>query len=237
MRLYFFKKVLYNNHMLIQLKNLSKRFDQKVIFENVNLEIEAGQVVLLTGNSGSGKSTLLNIIGGLERPTTGEIFINNRDILKLKGRERADFYRRQIGFIFQDFYLHPQLKVSENIALAGTFANLKSAETKHKVEFIAKTLHIDSILNYKLDQVSGGQAERICIARALFMSPKIVLADEPTNNLDPTNAENVIKILRAIATSMKITVIISSHSQMVANYADRIINISQGAIHEISQTR
>ena len=114
---------------------------------------------------------------------------------------------------------------------------MKSAETKHKVEFIAKTLHIDSILNHKLDQVSGGQAERICIARALFMSPKIILADEPTNNLDPTNAENVIKILRAIATSMKITVIISSHSQMVASYADRIINISQGAIHEISQTR
>ena len=222
--------------MLIQLKNLSKRFDQKIIFENANLEIEAGQFVLLTGDSGSGKSTLLNIIGGLEHPTTGEIFINDRDILKLKGREWADFYRRQIGFIFQDFYLHPQLNVGENIALAGTFANLKQAEINRKVELITKTLHIDSILKHKLDQISGGQAERVCIARALFMSPKIILADEPTNNLDQTNAENVIKILRAIATSMKITIIISSHSQMVADYADRIIKISQGAIHEITKT-
>lgn len=223
--------------MLIQLKNLSKCFDQKVIFENVNLEIAAGELVLLTGNSGAGKSTILNIIGGLERPTSGEIFINDRDILKLKSRERADFYRRQIGFIFQDFYLHPHLTVAENIALAGTFANLKSAEIKRRVEMIAKTLNIDSILNHKLDQISGGQAERVCIARALFMSPKIILADEPTNNLDQTNAENVIKILRAIANSMKITVIISSHNPMVNTYADRIIKISQGAVHEISQTR
>lgn len=223
--------------MLIQLKNLSKCFDQKVIFENVNLEIAAGELVLLTGNSGAGKSTILNLIGGLERPTSGEIFINDRDILKLKSRERADFYRRQIGFIFQDFYLHPHLTVAENIALAGTFANLKSAEIKRRVEMIAKTLNIDSILNHKLDQISGGQAERVCIARALFMSPKIILADEPTNNLDQTNAENVIKILRAIANSMQITVIISSHNPMVNTYADRIIKISQGAVHEVSQTR
>lgn len=222
--------------MLIQLKNLSKCFDQKVIFDNVNLEIATGELVLLTGDSGSGKSTLLNIIGGLERPTSGQIIIDNRDILKLKNRERADFYLRQIGFIFQDFYLHQQLTVAENIALAGTFANLKSSDAKHKVEMIAKTLNIDSILNHKLDQISGGQAERVCIARALFMSPKIILADEPTNNLDQTNAENVIKILRAIANSMNITVIISSHNPMVNAYADRIIKISQGVIHEVSQT-
>ena len=223
--------------MLIQLKNLSKRFGNKIIFENVNLQIEAGQFILLTGDSGSGKSTLLNIIGGLEKPTSGEITLNNLNILKLKGRERADFYRRQIGFIFQDFYLHPHLNVGENIALAGTFANLKQTEIKRKVELIAKTLHIDSILNYKLDQISGGQAERVCIARALFMSPKVILADEPTNNLDQTNAENVIKILRAIATSMKITVIISSHNPMVKNYADQIIKINQGTIHEVIPTR
>lgn len=220
---------------LIAISNLSKSFNQNVLFSDLNLTINAGEFVLLKGDSGAGKSTLLNIIGGIEKATSGEIIIDEQNVAKLKSKARADFYRKQVGFIFQDFYLHPHLNVAENISLAGTFANLKTKVIKSRVTSIAKALNIESILKSKIDEISGGQAERVCIARALFMSPKIILADEPTNNLDEKNAENVIKILRAISHSMNITVIISSHNQMVERYADRIIKIEDKQVHEIAK--
>ena len=223
--------------MLIKLSNIAKSFKDKQIFFGINLEISQGEFVLLKGDSGAGKSTLLNIIGGIEQPTVGEIIIDDKNIMKLKSKERVAFYRKVVGFIFQDFYLHPHLTVVENIALAGTFANLKKSDINKRVDLIAKTLHIETTLKQKINEISGGQAERVCIARALFMSPKIILADEPTNNLDENNAENVIKILRAITNSMKITVIISSHNPMVERYADRIIKLTNGGIHEITETR
>lgn len=215
---------------IIQINDLSKKFKNKTIFSDINLDIYQGEFILLKGDSGAGKSTLLNIIGGIEKPTSGEIIINNQNVNKLKSKQRVDFYRKQIGFIFQDFYLHPHLNVAENISLAGAFANLKQSEIDKKVHSIAKVLKIDDVLENKIDEISGGQAERACIARAIFMSPNIILADEPTNNLDQKNAENVIRILKAISESTDITVIISSHDKMVENYADRIIKIENGTI-------
>ncbi len=215
---------------IIKLTNLSKKFKDKVIFSDINLEINQGEIVLLKGDSGAGKSTLLNIIGGLEQPTSGQIIINNQNVNQLKSKQRVDFYRKQISFIFQDFYLHPHLNVAENISLAGVFANLKQSEIEERVDKIAKILKIEDILKNKIDEISGGQTERVCIARAIFMSPKIILADEPTNNLDEKNIDNVLKILQAISKAMKITIIISSHNKIVEDYADRIIKIEKGKI-------
>ncbi|PID33244.1 lipoprotein-releasing system ATP-binding protein LolD [Candidatus Saccharibacteria bacterium] len=215
---------------IIEISNLSKQFKDKVIFSDVNLEIEKGEFILLKGDSGAGKSTLLNIIGGIEKPDSGEIIINNKNVNKLKAKEQARFYRKEVGFIFQDFYLHPHLNVSENISLAGVFANLAQKEVDERVGKITKVLKIEDILKSKIDEISGGQAERVCIARAIFMSPSIILADEPTNNLDEKNAENAVKILHTISKAMNITVIISSHNQMVERYADRIIKLSGGVI-------
>lgn len=215
---------------IIKTINLSKSFKNKIIFSDINLDIQAGEFILLKGDSGAGKSTLLNIIGGIEKPTSGDVIINDQNVNKLKARQRVDFYRKQIGFIFQDFYLHPHLNVKENIALPGYFAHLTSSAIEDRIKSITKILQIEDVLSNKIDEISGGQAERVCIARSLFMSPKIILADEPTNNLDEKNAENVVRILQAISKIMGITVIISSHNQMLEKYVNRIIKIENGTI-------
>lgn len=219
----------------IQLLNISKFFGSQCVFSDINLEMSLGELILLKGASGSGKTTLLNIIGGLEQPSSGEVAIGGKKISQLKNRERVKFYRQQIGFVFQDFYLHPQLTVLKNISLAGIFADFDKEAIRQRIQTIAKALGLESILNHKINQISGGQAERVCIARALFMSPKIILADEPTNNLDENNAENVIKILRAVAKSMNLIVLISSHNPMVDKYADRILKLEHGKMHEITK--
>lgn len=209
--------------MKIRLENISKSYGKKRVFTGVNLEIEAGSFLLLRGASGSGKSTLLNIIGGIEPPTTGKVIIDDKDTSRLKGKARADFFRHQVGFIFQGFYLQPQLTVRENIALIGIFAGIPKRERDARAAELAQTLGITEVLDRLPAEISGGQAERACAARALFMRPKIILADEPTNNLDPRNARNVLELLKQIQENTGVTMIMASHDPHAETYATRII--------------
>lgn len=209
--------------MKIRLENISKSYGKKRVFTGVNLEIEAGSFLLLRGASGSGKSTLLNIIGGIEPPTTGKVIIDDKDTSRLKGKARADFFRHQVGFIFQGFYLQPQLTVRENIALIGVFAGMPKRERDARAAKLAQTLGITEVLDRLPAEISGGQAERACAARALFMQPKIILADEPTNNLDPRNARNVLELLKQIQENTGVTMIMASHDPHAEAYATRII--------------
>ncbi len=221
----------------IQLKNVSKTYGAKTILAHVDLEIPQGEFVMMRGKSGAGKSTLLNIIGGIEQPTAGEILIGDQNISQLNAKARVDFYRHAVGFVFQGFYLQPQLTLRDNIALPGVFAKMGKAEQKARVEALAQTLQIADVLEQKPAEVSGGQAERACVARALFMNPKIILADEPTNNLDPENARNVVDILYKVWQDTGATVIVASHDAMIEKYASQVIEVAGGGARLLSGAR
>ncbi len=160
----------------------------------------------------------------------GEVIIDGKNMTKLKPSDRASFYRNQIGFIFQDLYLHPRLNVTDNIALPGVFSNRPKAKRRQRVEMLAKALKIDDVLRNRPDQISGGQAQRVCAARAIFLSPKIILADEPTSSLDEKNAEGVLKMLKFIKDLTDATVIVSTHDPRVEKYATRVINVRDGEV-------
>lgn len=216
--------------MKVILNSISKNFGSKKILKDINLEIAENSFTILKGVSGSGKSTLLNIIGGIELPTSGNIIIDNQNINNLKRKDRVNFYRKKIGFIFQGFYLQPQLTIKDNIALMAFFAGISRLEREKRVYELAEKLGISEILNQLPSEVSGGQAERACIARALYMSPEIILADEPTNNLDPDNAKNVIEILKTLQIEERSTIIVATHDPMVEKYATQILSLKDGSI-------
>lgn len=220
--------------MTIKLANLNKSYGKKPVLFNINLEIPTGSFTILRGVSGSGKSTLLSIIGGIEPMTSGKVLIDGQDVSKLRGKVRTDFYRHKIGFIFQGFYLQPQLTVGENIALMGTFAGMPRKEREERVKELAQMLGIAEVLDSLPAEISGGQAERACAARAMFMHPEIILADEPTNNLDPENAKNVIEMLKQIQQETGATMIVASHDPLVEKYATQIVNIREGRVNTTS---
>lgn len=195
---------------------------------NVNLEIEEGEFVAIVGASGGGKSTLLHMLGGLDIPTSGKVLINGKDIYKMSDEERSIFRRRSIGFIFQFFNLLPILTAKENIELA---ASLDGAEVDSKmVEELVKVLGLKERLNHFPNQLSGGEQQRVSIGRALAYKPEIILADEPTGNLDKKNSEIIIDLLKLFAKKYGITVVMITHDLNIASAADRIIKIEDGKI-------
>ena len=224
---------------MLKLENIHKSYGKKPVLFDINLEIPTGSFTMLRGASGSGKSTLLSIIGGIEPATSGQVIIDERDVNSLKGTARTDFYRHKIGFIFQGFYLQPQLTIGENIALMGTFAGMSKKERAMRAKELAKELGITEVLNQLPAEVSGGQAERACAARAMFMNPEIILADEPTNNLDSENAKNVIEMLRKIQKDTGATMIVASHNPMVEKFATQVVGIKDGRVSEerVASTR
>lgn len=216
---------------IIQLKKITKKYKDKVIFSDVNLTIPSSSFTVLMGESGSGKTTLLNIMGGLEPQTSGEVIIEQQNLKNFNARQRTDFYRHEVGLIFQGSYLQPQLTLFENISLPGVFAKMPRAERDQRVTELARNLGISEVLNNLPSQVSGGQAERACIARALLLNPKIILADEPTSNLDEKNANIILQLLNNIRLQRGITVIVSSHSQLVAGFATQLVTVKNGTIY------
>lgn len=220
----------------IVLRNVSKTFklktSTKTVLSNINLVLPDQSFTILTGESGAGKSTLLNIIGGLELPSTGEVIIDDRNISQLDAKARTNFYRHEVGFVFQGFYLQPQLTIAANIALPGVFANLQKSKRDTRTQELAIMLGIAEVLDRKPEQVSGGQIERACIARALFMHPKIILADEPTNNLDPMNAQNVVELFHTVWKQTNATMIIASHDERFFRTANRVLHVVNGQIQD-----
>lgn len=216
--------------MTISLQNISKNYGNKKILNNFDLEIPRNSFVLLKGKSGSGKTTLLKIIGGIEQPSTGNVYIDKQKINLLKGRKKVDFYRHKIGFIFQDFQLQPQLAVGENIELPGIFAGISKEKRRKRLLELATLLGIQDILKQYPEEISGGQAERTCIARSLFMRPDIILADEPTNNLDSENITNILKLLIKFHQENEATVIISSHNPIIQKLATHTISITNHCV-------
>lgn len=194
----------------------------------VNLSVENGEFVAVVGTSGSGKSTLLHMLGGLDRATSGKVYVDGKDIFALKDEELTIFRRRKIGFVFQSFNLVPVLSVYENIVLPLQLDG-KTVDNAFIVE-IAEALGLKEKLNVLPNQLSGGQQQRVAIAWALAAKPAILLADEPTGNLDSRTSQDVMGLLKTTSTKFAQTIVMITHNEEIAQLADRIIRIEDGRI-------
>ena len=211
------------------LKKTYGKGDSKVeALRGVDLEVNKGEFVAIVGTSGSGKSTLLHMLGGLDRPTDGKVFIDDKDIFKLKDEALTVLRRRKIGFVFQSFNLVPVLNVMENILLPLELDGAKV--DKERIDSIISTLGLDGQIHKLPTQLSGGQQQRVAIARALAGRPSVILADEPTGNLDTKTSQDVMSLFRVTADRFNQTIVMITHNTEIAQTADRIIRIEDGLI-------
>ncbi|MDD6771805.1 MAG: ABC transporter ATP-binding protein [Inconstantimicrobium porci] len=219
---------------VLNVNNLSKVYRGKVPYKalnNISFSIEDGEFVGIMGPSGSGKTTLLNMISTVDKPTSGEITINGKNPSKLNGDELALFRRRELGFVFQDFNLIDTLTLGENIILPLTLDGVDDKIQINELKRIADILGIEKIINKRTFEVSGGQSQRAAIARAVIHKPKLLLADEPTGNLDSKAAEDVMELFQKINEEEKVTTVMVTHDPVSASYCKRILFIKDGQIY------
>lgn len=224
---------------MIKVTELTKVFStekiETVALNNVSLEVKEGEFVAIMGPSGCGKSTLLNIIGLLDNPTSGSYELMGKEMANLKERDRTLYRKGNLGFIFQSFNLIDELNVYENIELPLKYLNISSSERKHRVEELLKRMNISHRGAHYPQQLSGGQQQRVAIARAVVAHPKLILADEPTGNLDSKNGREVMELLSEL-NAEGTTIVMVTHSQRDAAVAHRIINLFDGKIVESIHT-
>ncbi len=217
---------------VVRVKNLSKVYgtEENLVYalKGVELSIEKGEFVAIKGTSGSGKSTLLHILGGIDSPTEGRVWINGQEITGMKDEERTLFRRENIGFIYQFFNLIPVLNVEENILLPARLMDKKSKLP----QYFLKELGLEERKTHLPSQLSGGQQQRVAIARALITRPSIILADEPTGNLDKKNTWEIMKLLKICNKKYNQTIVVVTHDEKVAQMCDRIIYIEDGRLRE-----
>lgn len=219
---------------MLQVKQASKIYEGKIAYRaltDINLTIDKGEFVGIMGPSGSGKTTLLNMIATIDEPTTGEILINGQNPHVLKKDKLAKFRRRELGFVFQDFNLLPTLTVEENIVLPLTLDGEKVREMKRKANDLAEKLGITQIMKKRTYEISGGQAQRAAVARAMIHSPKLLLADEPTGNLDSKSSKDVMEMLESINRNEKATMMLVTHDAQAASYCNRVVFIKDGKLY------
>ena len=218
----------------ITLKNITRVYqvgeEEVFALNKVNLSIQAGDYISIMGPSGSGKSTLLNVIGLLDRPDTGDYLLEETNVTTLSEEEQAKVRQQTIGFVFQSFHLIPRLSAAENIELPMTLAGIPPHERKENVEKVLKDTGLANRAHHRPDQLSGGQRQRVAIARATIMQPKILLADEPTGNLDRHSGSDVIDVLESL-NQQGITLIVVTHDPELGNRAQRQIKMVDGTIH------
>lgn len=223
-----------STNQIISIKNINKYYkngaNQLHVLKDINFEIYESEMVSIMGPSGSGKSTILNILGGLDSPTSGEVIVNGKTINTLNDKQRSKYRNEEIGFVFQFFYLQPYLTVLENVEVPLMFQG-NSINRKQRAEEVIKKVGLGDKINSLPAQLSGGQMQRVAIARALVTNPRIIIADEPTGNLDRNTGLEIINLLKQINTEQKTTVIIVTHDSVIAEHTDRIIEVSDGRIN------
>ena len=219
---------------ILTVNNLSKVYGKKIIFNalnDINFSIEDGEFVGIMGPSGSGKTTLLNMISTIDKPTTGTMELKGKNPLLLRGEELALFRRRELGFVFQDFNLLDTLTIGENIVLPFTLDKVSVKEQDERLNEVSTILGIKDLLGKRTFEVSGGQAQRTAIARALINNPSILLADEPTGNLDSKSSKVVMELFQKINKENKVTTMMVTHDPLAASYCSRILFIKDGSIY------
>ena len=221
---------------ILTIENISKYYGNKSnltkAISNISMNVDKGEFIAIMGASGSGKTTLLNVISTIDKVTSGHIYIEGQDITKLKGNDLNRFRREELGFIFQDFNLLDTLTAYENIALALQIQNFKAKAIEQQIKVVARKLDIEDILNKYPYEMSGGQKQRVASARAIVTNPKLVLADEPTGNLDSKNSKEVLELLKLSVRKYNQTLIMITHDPSIALQADRVITIEDGTIKQ-----
>ena len=215
---------------LVQIEHLEKRFEDVCALDRVSFEIEAGEWIAIMGPSGSGKTTLMNILGGLDHPTSGRVVVDGLEIGQLGERELTRYRSDKIGFVFQQFHLVPYLTAIENVMLAQYFHSI--TDEKDAVEALQR-VGLGDRQSHLPSQLSGGEQQRVAIARALINHPKLILADEPTGNLDEANEAIILNILTELHSAGN-TIVVVTHSQAIGNLADRRIELEHGRLARIT---
>ena len=214
---------------MIEIRNVTKTYENTRALDNINFQIQKGEFVSLVGPSGAGKSTLIKLLLCEEKPTEGKLFIAGRDITELIPQEMP-FYRRKIGVIFQDYKLLPQKTVYENIAFALEVCDVSDSEIKERVPKIINLVGLSSRSNNYPDELSGGEKQRVAIARALIHNPKILIADEPTGNLDPVNTWEIMEILNKVNISGTLVLLATHNKEVVDKIKKRVISLNRGRV-------
>ena len=216
----------------IEVENLVKKYKKQTVLNLQNLKIPKGKFIAIIGESGSGKSTLLNLLSGLDKPTSGKVFVDGQDLSKLGDRKLSKFRSTKIGFIFQFFYLQPYLTVLQNIEAAAFLSKVSKTVRRKQAETLTKIVGLSDKSKSYPRELSGGQIQRVAIARSLINSPDILFADEPTGNLDSENSLQVISLLRNIQQETNMTLIIVTHDEKIASQADSVIRLNDGEIYD-----
>lgn len=216
--------------MILQARDIHKSYGQLLVLKGVDVEIQQGEIASIVGPSGSGKSTLLHILGTLDRPNKGEVFINGQKIKFLQDRQVAAFRNQHIGFVFQFHHLLPEFTALENVSIPGWMAGRRKKEVIEKASSILQTLGLGARLDNKPGALSGGEQQRVAVARALINDPKIIFADEPTGNLDSANAKELHQLFFDLRKQFNQTFLIVTHNEELAQMSDRILHMKDGKI-------
>lgn len=224
----------------IELRDVNKSYSSSKVavqaLSDINLSINTGELIAITGASGSGKSTLLQLIGLLDKPTSGEILFGGQPTSKLNDNQLSNLRNRTIGFVFQSFYLQPNLTVLDNVMLPAMFGKFDREVAHSRATKIVEIIGLADKTYSLPDQLSGGQAQRVAIGRALMNNPQIILADEPTGNLDSKNSAMIVNLLRQINKQLKTTVVIVTHDHTVADQMNKVVELSDGhIIHDVAR--
>lgn len=217
-----------NQKIILSAQNVCRTLGNTEILKNISLDIQAGEFVSIMGPSGSGKTTLLYLLGALDRPSSGEIKINGQAISNLKENQRSRLRQKELGFVFQFHFLLPELTALENVAIAAMLAGLSKPQAEKQAQDLLERVGLSHRLQHRPGELSGGEQQRIAIARALINKPRIMLADEPTGNLDSDNTENVFGLLQEVNCKEGLAIILVTHNQELAQRSSRQIQIKDG---------
>ena len=222
---------------MIVFDHVSKVYSNGTVgLDDVNLTIQDGEFVAIIGRSGAGKSTFLKLIQMEEKPTEGKVFINGQDLTRIK-RRKVPYLRRQMGIIFQDFRLIPTMTVYENVAFAMHVTNIGKKDIKERVNYMLELVHLEDKAKAYPAQLSGGQQQRVAIGRALITRPTLILADEPTGNLDTQNSSEVIALLKETSKKYEQTILMITHNRSIAQTADRVLQVSDGCLTDFGRAQ
>jgi lipoprotein-releasing system ATP-binding protein len=211
-------------------RNLTKNYSNLQVLKGVDVSVNKGEIVTIVGSSGAGKSTLLHLLGTLDTPSSGEVWLQDTNLTALKGNLLADFRNRHIGFIFQFHHLLPEFTAFENVCIPGFIAGTKKAQVRERAAYLLETLGLKDRIDHKPNQLSGGEQQRVAVARALINTPDIVMADEPTGNLDSKNARELHQLFLELRDQFQQTFIIVTHNEELAPLSDRQLVMKDGKI-------